>query len=365
MLPKYHKLMGYDVTVIASLMSFDKHGNYCFLKSPAEYISNDGFKVIRLNYRKRLTSLFRILKSYEKTYFTIEKENPSIIFIHGCQFLDIRQVLKYKKSHPYTKIFIDNHSDFINSGSNWLSKNVLHKIIWRYLVKKIEPFTERFYGVTPLRCDFLKNTYHVSENKIDLLVLGADDEKINFNEKDILRGIIRKSINIGEEDFVIVTGGKINKQKNIHLLLQAVTELKNDRVVLILFGTSNLQMKQVIDELSKSSRIKNIGWIDSAKAYDYFLASDLAVFPGTHSVLWEQSVGCGTPGVFKYWPGMDHINVGGNCRFLYKDSVDEIKCMLEEIINNKDIYKRMKEISMELGVKNFSYRRLAIKAIQS
>ncbi len=117
MLPKYHKLMGYDVTVIASLMSFDKHGNYCFLKSPAEYISDDGFKVIRLNYRKRLKSLFRILKSYEKTYITIEKENPSIIFIHGCKFLDIKQVLKYILENIINSQYFEKIKK-IENGSN-------------------------------------------------------------------------------------------------------------------------------------------------------------------------------------------------------------------------------------------------------
>ena len=94
MLPKYHKLMGHDVAVIASLVSFDKNGNGCLLKTAEEYICNDGYKVTRLNYKKPFKLFNRILRRYKNTYFSIEREKPNVIFIHGCQFWDIKQVVK-------------------------------------------------------------------------------------------------------------------------------------------------------------------------------------------------------------------------------------------------------------------------------
>ena len=365
MLPKYHKLMGFDVSVIASLISFDKNGNLCFLESAGEYVSNDGYKVIRLNFKKYFKSFFRIIKSYRKTYFTVEREDPSIIFIHGSQFWDIRQIVRYKKKHRNVKVFVDNHGDFINSGTNWISRNILHKIIWKHLAKKIEPFVEKFYGVTPLRCDFLRDVYKIKENKIELLVLGADDEKVNLKQGGQIRRRIRDKYNISENDFVIIAGGKINEMKNIHLLMKAVIELAGANIKLIIFGTSNQKMKSVIEDLcKKSSGIINVGWIDSDKTYDYLIASDLAVFPGTHSVLWEQSVGTGIPCIFKYWKGMDHVDLNGNCKFLYHDQATEIKEVLEEIIFNPVTYQTMKRVAVEQGIKKFSYNEISRKAIQ-
>jgi len=122
-------------------------------------------------------------------------------------------------------------------------------------------------------------------------------------------------------------------------------------------------MKPIIETLSKSDSIRYIGWIDSYKAYDYFLASDLAVFPGTHSVLWEQAAGTGIPCVFRYWEGMDHIDAGGNCKFLYSDETSEIQKVIEEIVNDKKGYERMKIVAEEVGVKKFSYREISKKAI--
>jgi 1,2-diacylglycerol 3-alpha-glucosyltransferase len=363
-LPKYHKLMGHDVAVIASLESFDKNGNASLLGIAKEYICKDGYKITRLNYKRRFKSFNRILRRYEKSYYSIEKENPTIIFIHNCQFWDINQVVKYIKLRQDVKVFVDNHADFVNSATNWISRNILHKIIWKYCAKSIEPYVSKFYGVTPLRCDFLKNVYNISARKIKLLVLGADDEKIKFNQRDQIRSSIRKELSIPENDFVMITGGKIDERKNIHLLIQAVKELVNENVKLIIFGTSNQQMKPIIENLCRSNQIRNIGWIESDKVYDYFLASDLVVFPGTHSVLWEQSVGTGMPGIYKYWKGMDHIDLGGNCQFLYYDQVIEIKKVIEGILNNHDKYKKMKKVAEELGIKEFSYKEIAKKSIQ-
>src|SRR5690606_17293733 len=106
--------------------------------------------------------------------------------------------------------------------------------------------------------------------------------------------------------------------------------------------------------LADGEKIKYIGWIDSNDSYNYFAASDLGVFPGRHSVLWEQAVGSGLPCIFKYWEGTTHVDLGGNCIFLYKDTVSEIKASIEKVINTKS-YRKMKLIAEEKGMVEFSY----------
>ena len=106
-----------------------------------------------------------------------------------------------------------------------------------------------------------------------------------------------------------------------------------------------------------------IGWIEPSKLYDYLFASDLAFFPGTHSVLWEQAVGVGLPCVFKRWKGIHHVDVGGNCIFIENGIEDEIREVLLKIYNNKTIYNNLKDIAIEKGIPEFSYFKIAQKAI--
>jgi glycosyltransferase involved in cell wall biosynthesis len=364
MLPKYHALLGNEVKVIASVMTFDKNGKDSFLLPSENYDSGDGYKVTRLGFKKTFGAIDVLLRRYEKTYESLADEEPDVIFVHGSQFWDIRQVVKYKKNHTSVRVYVDNHADFFNSSKNWISKNILHKIIWRHCARSIEPYADKFYGVTPGRCDFLKDVYNISPGKIELLVMGADDEKIMFDKKTEIRKSIRESLNISKDDFLIITGGKINERKNIHLLIEAVTDISLSNVKLIVFGTPALSMKNIFENMSKSDRIRNIGWIESEKVYDYFLASDLAVFPGTHSVLWEQAVGTGTPCVFKYWKGMNHIDLNGNCKFLYKDDKTEIIMVLESIISDRDEYLTMKKCAEENGIREFSYRDISRRALK-
>lgn len=361
---KYNSKDGHEVIMLSTCYMLDGTGNKLYTP-PVDKIMNNGVRLIRMNYHKIINHYITCkIRKVDNVYKLLEQLLPDIIFFHGPQTIELLTIAKYVKRNPAIHIFIDNHADYINSMQSWLSRYILHKIIWKFCVKRIEPYTEKFYGVTPLRCDFLRDIYKIPIGKIELLLMGADDEKIDFNQKDQKRQIIRNIHGISENDFVIVTGGKIDERKNIHLLLQAVNEIENENIKLIIFGTSDQQMKTIIDDLSKSDRVINIGWIESDKVYDYFLASDLAVFPGTHSVLWEQSVGTGLPGVFKYWKGMDHVDIGGNTKFLYNDQVDEIKGILEEIINNKMEYQKMKNIAEKIGVKKFSYKKISRKAIK-
>ena len=42
----------------------------------------------------------------------------------------------------------------------------------------INPYVNKFYGVLPARVDFLINEYKLPKNKVELLVMGADDDCI-------------------------------------------------------------------------------------------------------------------------------------------------------------------------------------------
>ena len=124
LLPKYHKKLGYDVEVIASTQSFDEHGKVCFLDNTGTYQNEYDIKVTRLPY-KNGNKIWKKLKRYKGVFNALSDAAPDILFIHGGQFLDIDQVVKYLKIHPDVTVYVDNHADFSNSATNWISKNIL------------------------------------------------------------------------------------------------------------------------------------------------------------------------------------------------------------------------------------------------
>lgn len=360
LLPQYHKKMGYDVDVIASLQSFSSNGEYTFDKNASEYTNKYGIHVKKLNYKKpeRFGKLF---KKYTGTYAAIEESKPDIIFCHGVQFADAGVLVKYMKKHPNVKLYCDNHSDFSNSARNWVSKHIQHRILWRYYAQKLNPFVTRFYGVLPARVDFLVNMYGLPKEKVELLVMGADDELVEKAADPSVRIRIRNQYGFDQDDFVIVNGGKIDQwKKQTLLLMDAVNQINNPKIKLLVFGSVTPDLKEDVIKRS-SEKVKYIGWVQSEQSYELFAAGDIACFPGRHSVFWEQVAGQGIPMICKYWEGTTHVDCGGNVKFLYKDSVEEIT---EAIIEAKENgYHKMNNISSKCRSK-YLYSSIAKMAIE-
>ncbi len=364
MLPKFHKQFGYDVEVIASRETFDEHGKATLYNGPRKYRNEFAIPVTRLDYKKPL-KFYRKMRRYRGTEETLRLTNPDILFIHGCQFLDIDKVVTYLKSHKNVTVYVDNHADFSNSATNWISKNVLHKGVWKRCAHKIEPYTKKYYGVLPVRVDFLKDIYGLPANKSELLVMGADDEFVEKAKSSGARERIREKYGIKNTDFLIMTGGKIDQWKTQTLLLiQAVQNIKIDNVRLIVFGSVTQELMDQIKALADGTKVQYIGWVLSKDSYDYFEAADLVVFPGRHSVMWEQVTGQGKPMLVKDWPGTHHVDLGGNVKFLTRDSVEEIQHEIENLLDHPEEYRRMKEVAEKEGMRVFSYADISRRAIQ-
>ena len=354
--------MGYDVTIIASQYVWDTKGKKV-LTDKTTYLNDDDVKMIRLPIWHGTVD--NRLKLYPDLYRTVECEAPDILFIHDCQFLDVRTLAKYLRKHPNVKAFVDNHVDYSNGAHGWLSKNILHKILWRHCAQRIEPFVTRFYGVLPARVDFLKELYDLPAEKCALLVMGGDDEKVEQAAHPEVRARIRTQYGIDEDDFLVMTGGKIDAYKTQTLLMmEAVQRIQNERIRLIVFGSVAPELKEKVDALADGKKVQYIGWVQANDSYDYFAAADLVVFPGRHSVFWEQVAAQGIPMLVKDWPGTHHVDLGGNVRFLKQDSAEEIQNEIVRLIDHPEEYRKMKAVAVEKGMKEFSYARIAERAIE-
>lgn len=361
-LPKYHALQGNDVYQIVTPYIWE--GTQFKESTDKEYINEHGVHIYRCYAKKGLIGGIRFNR-YPEVYSLLEKINPEILFIHDVQCLDMSTVAKYLKKHPHCIVYADNHSDFSNSARNWVSKNIIHKIIWKRMANIIEPYVKKFYGVLPARVDFLIDVYGLPKDKVELLVMGADDEIVNDAVKLGNITKTRREFNISEKDFLIVTGGKINSSRPETIeLMKAVSEINIPNIKLLVFGTASNELKAEFDKCCSLKNIVYAGWQESRKTYYLMAAADLIVFPGLHSVMWEQSVAVGVPGLFRKISGFEHIDVGGNVQFLKETSKECLKTTIEQLIQDKQGLKKMKKVAVEKGMKMFSYNEISKRSIE-
>lgn len=357
-LPAKHVELGLDTYVV----TFDKD-----YSKGIEYINDDGVKVTKLPINDSRSSRIRYVSSFTKktkgllTY--LENISPDIIFVHGLQSIDILYVCDYCAKHSDVKLYVDQHADYYNTPITKFSTRIYHRIVFGYIAKRLSKYAIKFWGVTPWRVDYLQKVYGLKPEKTDLLVMGGDENLIDWENRTVIKSHIRSKYDIPEDAFLIVSGGKIDRAKNIHLLIEAAARLRESNVFLIVFGSMTEDIRESCTPLFKDN-VKYIGWIDSKDVYPYFLASDLAVFPGTHSVLWEQSVACGVPGIFKDWNGgFSHVDCGGNARFINEITVDSLVQEIESIVKDSARYIAMSQVAQNKARTAFSYIEIAKKSI--
>lgn len=361
LLPKFHKKNGNDVYILASMFEFNNNGK-AQITNRENYTDENGIHIIRVPIKHGKGPGYQF-KRFDGFYQAIEEILPDVIFCHLFQFIDVLQVLKYIKRHPDVILYVDSHADFGNSARSWLSKNILHKIIWRYCAQKLLPYTKKFYGVLPARVDFLKEMYGLPEGKCELLVMGADDELVEKTQKNEARKSFREKRNIMEGEFLIVTGGKLDRKKNTIELISAVKRFPKNKVKLLIFGSVDPELQDTFYSLCDGVQVQYLGWMNTEQSYDAFSAADLVVFPGLHSVYWEQTAGLGIPMLVRKLPGVDHIDMDGNVRYLRSGMRDDIFNGIKDIVDNPEDYHKMKVKALQ-AQKTFSYKEIAFRSLR-
>ncbi|MDO4563068.1 MAG: glycosyltransferase family 4 protein [Clostridia bacterium] len=361
-LAKWHRKSGHNVSLITTpFVHGADAGSQSYFKE-GEYTDENGVNVVRLS--PPMGAAAKILRKYNGLYEALCEQKPDIIFLHCIQTAAVKDITRYVRDNPGVTLYGDNHADYTNSAQSFVSKNVLHKIVWKHYTKLLLPYVKKLYGVLPARVDFLKKMYAVSPDKVELLFMGADDECVQRALRSEMKDEIRTKFNIAEDDFFVVTGGKIDEYKQeILLLADAVKNTDNDKVKLVIFGSIAKSLQAEFERRTNCERIFYAGWITPEDAYCYFAAADLVVFPGRHSVFWEQAVGVGAPCVFKRWDGTTHVDLGGNCVFLEEASEEELEKTLKDLCQNRGKLDAMRRVAKEKGIESFSYSFLAARAI--
>jgi glycosyltransferase involved in cell wall biosynthesis len=360
LLPKYQKTLGHSVTIITT----DKmHKDGKIVKTTCgEYDLADGVHVIRKSYKKCMSRIMTNIFSYIPVLDLLEQIKPDFIFFHGLVSCTIFDVIKYKKQHPDCIVVQDNHLDY-NIG--FKQKTIKEKILkswYRFLNKQSIRFVSKVYGVTPWRCKYAADYFGIPNDKLDLLIMGADDDKMHFDARFEIREKVRGKLGIKQNDYLIVTGGKIDRRKKIDVLMKACMNLQG--VKLLVFGNVASEIEKEFTEiLSQSTNIIFIGWIDSDKVYELFYASDLAFFPGQHSVLWEQACASKVPCVFEKWDMMDHVDNGGNSDFVSPITVENIQEKIKNLLWT-DKYYQMKKVAESPNTDIFLYSHIAKKSLE-
>ena len=357
LLSEYQHKLGHEVTVLTTTRTRNSEGKIIEIEEETKFLEN-GVRLIRV---KAGNKLKQFLGYYPEIKKYIRDIHPDMIFVHGLGTLVMKDAVAYKKNNKNAVIVADNHQDKVNTNIKsimYIGQLTMFNILWKYWIC----YVDRVYGTTAWRKKFAEEAYGITTKKTDILTLGVDTDHLSKDKEGIRNGI-RTELEIEDNSFVYIAGGKINRKKHILEAIKAFLQIKG-KAYFIIFGPLHEEIKSEFELLiSKSDRIKYIGSIESKKIYQYFYAADFAVFPGFHSVLWEEAVGCGIPCLFRKYEEKNHTDICGNCICVENPNVQDIYIHMEKVYNDNFYYQQLKS-NAAIAANSFSYYEVAKKSIE-
>lgn len=353
LLVKYYVSKGHNVVVVTSLFDsvFDYYEDRAPKGSRREYF-HGGAKIIKLPFRFNLLNRIRPLRLVKNI---LSEEKPDLIYVHSIT-PNLTECVSYVRTNPETRMIMDYHGDYSNSGKNWLSTKILHGLIRKWYLDRARPYLHKIFPITPTSFEFLREVYRVPADEMELLLLGTDLEYGNLIRTSGGGAEVRRSLGIDPAHFVIITGGKLSSVRRIEHLLTAVAAIKRDDLHVIVAGTAAPKHKPyeaMLKELAAGNpQVHFVGWLGKRAMYQHMDAANIAVFPGGQSVLWQQSIGMGLPLIvgdrseqIRGFQDARYLNRHDNVVILNprKPTADQIETWIKALIDDSEELRRRSE----------------------
>jgi 1,2-diacylglycerol 3-alpha-glucosyltransferase len=289
-LVRQHVSQGHDVLVIASTERMEPNGQHSYAE-PGDYQGVDGARVIRLPYRLWPAQLAKKLRIHPGVYRLLEDFRPDAILFHGTCGWEVATAARYARNHPDVLFYIDSHEDQYNSARSFVSREVLHKLYYRYCLARAWPEARKILCVTLETMDFVEATYGVPRNKLEFYPLGG--RLIPPNEYASRRQATRGKLGLADDEILLIQSGKQTRRKKLLEALRAFRTAAPPQARLKIAGTLADEIRDEATRLiGEDSRIEFLGWKQAEEMTDLLCAADVYLQPGTQSVTMQHSLCC-------------------------------------------------------------------------
>ncbi len=369
LLAKYYAKNGHDVTIVAS--TFRDVAAYCAAKydrnDPASTHLDGRVKVIRLPYS---LNLLNKLRKFGGVGAILRRERPDLIFVHDIH-LNLSDAAEHKRRHPGCRIVMDYHADYANSAKNWISLNILHKIIRKAVFWRHRRFIDKIYPVAPTSAVFLNEVYGVPIQEMELFPLGADTDLAKNVMEERAGAVIRKAHGIPDDAIVVFSGGKLTPAKKTHVLVDAFLQIADPSLHLLVVGdaleSDGDYGRRLAGRCAGNPRAHFIGWVPGGDVYRYMDACDLAVFPASQSVLWQQALSMGLPLIVGQVgvQNLAYLNVCGNMIILDEEDVrsDVIAARICKLAHDRAALDGLRACALKASEELLNYDKIVSKTL--
>lgn len=221
--------------------------------------------------------------------------------VKGKTLIDIayyRRVFAYLKEHPVDAIVAEGglYHEFHRFAEEF-GKEKIYLHIHHHLL--CEPYIDHLYGGVIGISEFAtKEWMRTTEDKTVrpyTVYNCVNEDKFTKRITNEERAALRAEFGFTPEDTVVMYCGRILEVKGAKELVQAVINLNNPNIKLLMIGSAIsggnaatpyvAEVQKLVEEAGE--RVKFTGYIDNKELYRYYQSADMQVIPS----LWEEAAG--------------------------------------------------------------------------
>ena len=319
----------------------------------------DGVRLVRMPYRNILNKSISIkIRAVRGLYDLLDEFRPDVILFHGLACWSVLDVIRYKKRHPDVKFYADTHTSTYNSGRNWVSLHIMHRIFYRWLIRCAMPYLEKYFYVGASEREFSREHYDVPAEKMEFFPLGGNPPEAETAAHH--RAKCRQMLAMADGELLLVHSGKLDALKRTKELLEAFAAVPELKARLAVIGDIPETEKQNLLQLMEAdSRVAYLGWKTSTELLEYLCACDLYCQPGSVSATLQNAVCCGCPVMayphLSYTEELDYGNI------LWVKTQADMETVFRDLAAGKVAPDALREGSRRCARELLDYRTLAAR----
>ena len=302
LLTQYNARDGHETTILSA--NFQWEGAQIVRVPVCDRVMEDGVRLIRLKYVNPDSHFtHQKIRRVKGLYPLLEQLAPDVILSHGLCYGSVLDVIRYKKNHPEIKLYADTHTDYYTSGTNWLSRRILHGVFYRWLVQKALPYVDKYFYLSESCRKFGAEIYGVPDQAVEFWPLGG--APLPDKAYQTARAKRRAELGLAEDTPLLLHAGKLEPMKRTAALLRAFAAAPEVNARLAVVGSLTKETEEEVRRLIEADkRVIYLGWKSGEELQEYLCACDLYCQPGKVSAVMQNAVCCRCP--ILLYPHLDY-----------------------------------------------------------
>lgn len=301
---------------------------------PVCYVGDENTKsLVPLSFRFSLGFLW-----YRK-YIPLD----SVLFYQRLEYLLPSLFFKRKK---YCMIHYDIY-DYLNkeNGESYWRKAPL---VFKKLISVLILSADGIFSVNSRTIEYFKDNFNSYSGQISFTPTWADSSIFNcqnlLNENDERK--FKTQFNLNESNYIILVIGRLNKQKNIELVLEVASKLDNSIVLIVGDGDSRIELEKKVADSDLNNKVNFIGQQSPEAIKDLFDISNIYLSTSNTegmSIALLEALSMGVPVITTPTGESKAIIRQGKTGFVSSTwDCDELVGYINEVLNNPSKYERKK-----------------------